>query len=222
LPEHEEASIRKEMLERSSSIAYRYCPAEAAKALEFTRKHHAEFLARYGGDLAVFPDGLALAAAEQKRVGAGSQGLDPDTVARVMQERGLEHPGPRMTFPPDLLNHDQGIAAFYNPHEGVEYCVRFNQMLSGLRKKGAGLTGEEMDALRGLITDAAISPAFVRRLAAEHGAESLAASFLMRSAPPELTLEFLLRRHKGHYYRKRYPALSLLLEAPKPIERVHG
>jgi hypothetical protein len=219
IPEHEEANIRKEMLERSSSIAYRYCPAEAAKALEFAREIHAKFVAHYGGDLVVFPDGLAPAAAEQKRMAAEWRASDPDNVARVMRERGLEHPRPRMSFPPEFLNHDQGIGAFSNPDEGVEYSLRFNQVLSGLRKKGAGLTDEEGDALRHLLTDAASSPAFVRRLVAEHGAESLAETFLMRNAPSELALEFLLRRHKGQFYRKRYPALSLLQEGSKPVER---
>jgi hypothetical protein len=218
MPEHEEANIRKEMLERSSSIAYRYCPAEAAKALEFTHENHVKFVAHYGGDLVVFPDGLTLAAAEQKRMVAEWRASDPDDVARVMRERGLEHPRPRMSFPPEFLKHDQGIGSFSNPDEGVEYSLRFNQMLSGLRKKGAGLTDEEIDALQHLLTDAAISPAFVRRLAAEHGAESLTETFLMRNAPSELALEFLLRRHKGQFYRKRYPALSLQQEASKPME----
>ena len=111
------------------------------------------------------------------------------------------------------------IGAFSNPEEGVEYSLRFNQVLSGLRKKGAGLTDEEIDALQHLLTDAAISPAFVRRLVAEHGAESLTETFLMRNAPSELALEFLLRRHKGQFYRKRYPTLSLLQAASKPMGR---
>jgi hypothetical protein len=95
------------------------------------------------------------------------------------------------------LNHDQGIGAFSNLDEGVEYSLRFNQVLSGLRKKGASLTDEEMDALRQILTAAAISPAFGRRLVAEHEAESLTETFLMQNAPSELALEFLLRRHKG-------------------------
>ena len=102
---------------------------------------------------------------------------------------------------------------------GLEFSLRFNQVLSGLRKKGIGLTDEEIDALQHLLTDGAISPAFVRRLVAEHGAESLTESFLMRNAPSGLALEFLLRRHKGQFYRKRYPALSLLQEGSKPMER---
>jgi hypothetical protein len=39
-----------------------------------------------------------------------------------MRERGLEHPRPRMSFPPEFLNHDQGIGALSNPDEVVEYC----------------------------------------------------------------------------------------------------
>jgi hypothetical protein len=59
--------------------------------------------------------------------------------------------------------HDQGIAAFSNPDEGEEYLLHFNPVLSGLRKKGAGLTDEESDALRNAMVDEAISPAFIRR-----------------------------------------------------------
>jgi hypothetical protein len=40
----------------------------------------------------------------------------------------------------------------------------------------------------------------------------------MRNAPSGLALEFLLRRHKGQFYRKRYPTLSLLQAASKPME----
>jgi hypothetical protein len=184
------------MLERSSAFAYRYCPAEAAKAMKFAAQLHGKFVAHYGGDLDVFPDGLALAAAEQKRMAAEWQAADPEDVARVMRERGLEHPRPSMNFPPGFLNHDQGIGAFSNPDEGMEFSLRFNQVLSGLRKRGASLTDQEMDALRHFVTGAKISPAFVQRLVAEHGAESLTETFLMRNAPSELALEFLLRCHK--------------------------
>jgi hypothetical protein len=210
LPEQEEARIRQETFERSSSIAYCYCPKEAAQALEFTREIHARFVAYHGSDLVVFPDGLTLAAAEQKRMAAEWRTAEADHVARVMRERGLEHPRPNMSFPPAFLKHDQGIGAFSNPDEGVEYSLRFNQVLSGLGKNGVGLTDDEIDTLRHLVTDAAISPAFIRRLVSEHGAESLAETFLVRNTPSELTLEFLLRRYKGQFYRQRYPTLALL------------
>lgn len=130
-----------------------------------------------------------------------------------MEQRGLNHPRPRMNLPPEFLNHEAGIGAFSNPEEGVEFMLGFNHLLSGLRKKARGLTEDEMHAVRGFVTSAATSPAFVRRLAAEHGAESIAETFLLRAGPPELALEFVLRRHKGQFFRKRYPSLSLLQPA---------
>jgi hypothetical protein len=212
LPESQEADLRKEMLEEFSANAYRYCPTEAAKALELTRKHHAEFVAERGDDLVVYPDGLAVAAAEQKRLEAKWRGAAPGVIARVMGQHGLEHARPQMNFPPEFLEHDDGIGAFFNPDEGEEFFLGFNYVLSGLRKKGAGLTDDEADALRHLLTDGSVSPAFVERLAREHGAESIAEAFLIRDVPAELALAFLLRRHKGQFYRKRYPTMSLVQE----------
>jgi hypothetical protein len=209
LPESEDLTLSKEMIERSSAIAYRYCPAEAAKAREFTDEQLTRFVAYYGDDLVTFPDGLALAAAEQRRMESEWRAADAEKVAETMRVHGLEHPRPRMTFPPDFLNHDQGIGAFFNPNEGVEFMLGFNHVLSALSKRGVGLNEDESRALQGLVTSAAISPAFVRRLVADSGAESIAETFLMRDDPPDLAFEFLLRRHKGHFYRKRYPTLSL-------------
>jgi hypothetical protein len=214
MPESAEPNLRKEMLEGSSAIAYRYCAAEAAKAREFTREHRAKFVAHYGGDLTMFPDGLTLAAAEQRRMEAEWAATDPQKVAQSMQAQGLPHPRPRMSFPPEFLKHDQGIGAFFNPEEGIEFLLLFNQVRSGLEKKGVGLNEDELRALQGLITGEAISPAFVRRLVAEHGVDSIAEAFLLRDAPSDLALDFLLRRYKGHFYRTRYPTLSLRGQLP--------
>ena len=212
LPESEESKLRKEMIEHSSAIVYRYCPAEAAKAREFTGNHHARFVAHYGSDLMTYPDGLALAAAEQRRMEAEWRRVDAEKVAQTMRAHGLQHPRPRMTFPSEFLNHDQGIGAFFNPEEGIEYMLKFNHVLSALGKRGVGLNEDELQALQGLMASEAISPAFVRRLVADHGAESIAAGFLMRDVPSDLALDFLLRLNKGHFYRKRYPSLSLRRE----------
>jgi len=209
MPDPEEAVIRKEMLETASAIAYRYCPDEAEKARELTRELHAKFVAHYGGDLVSFSDGLALAAAEQKRM-EGEWAVKPEHAARIMAERGLHHPRPSMKLPPEFLNHELGIGSFSNPGEGMEFMLGFNHLVSGFRKQGRGLTEDELHAVRGFIVSAAASPAFVRRLAAEHGAQSVAETFLLRDCPPEWALEVLLRRHKGQFYRKRYPSLALL------------
>ena len=210
VPEHEETRLRKEMLESHPGIAYRYCPVEAAQARAANRKQHEDFVAYCGGDLAVHPDGLTLAVAEQKRTTTLWQAADQEHVRRVMRDRGLEQPRPPMRFPREFLDHDQGIGAFYNPEEGQEFMLGFNHVLSGLRKQGVGLSDAERDALRHFVRDRCVSPAFVQRLVREHGAVSLLETFHLRDLPPAQALAFLLRCHKGRFYRNRYPSLSLV------------
>jgi hypothetical protein len=210
VPESKDPQLRREMLELNSSIAYRYCPAEAEQARASNRKNYADFVAYCGGDLVVYPDGLALAAAEQKRMETLWRAADPDHVSRVMRERGLTQPRPTMRFPREILDHEQGIGVFYNPDEGQEIMLGFNHVLSGLRKQGEGLTDAERDALDHFMKDRAVSPAFVQRLVREHGAASLLDNFQLRRLPPDLALALLLRCHKGRFYRNRYPSVSLV------------
>jgi Protein of unknown function (DUF3843) len=210
VPPAEEANLRRDMLERSCTIAYRYCPEEAAKARESNRRHFNEFVAHYGNDLVVHPDGLTLAAAEQKRMESLWRAAAQEDVHRVMRERGLEHPRPPMKYPREFLDHEQGIGAFYNPEEGLECSLYFNAILSGLGKKGTGLSAEERFALRHFVDSEAISPAFIHRLVHDHGAESFIETFYLRHLPAGRALALLLRCFKGHFYRKRYPTLALL------------
>lgn len=210
LPESEDVRLRKQMLESASTIAYRYCLAEAEQAREVTRKLHENFVEHHGGDLAVFPDGMAVAAAQQKRLDAGFAVSDSKKGASITGQGVLKSSPPQIRLPPEFLNHKQGIGMFSNPEEGTEFILGFNHVLSGLRKKGGALTQEEVNALQCLVTGAGVSPAFVWRLATEYGAESIAEAFLLRHVPPEWALEFLLRRHKGHFFRKRYPSIALV------------
>lgn len=210
LPEAEDAMLRKRMLEMSPAIAYRYCPAEAAQARASILRLHAEFVAYHGDDLAVFPDGLALASAEQKRLEARWQAADQEDVRRIRNERGLTQSRPQMQFPRSILDHDQGIGMFFNPDEGQDHMLGFKHVMSGMRKQGDGLSGTERLVLRNLVTSQNISLAFVERLIREYGAESLLETFHLRSLPPERTLAFLLRCHKGRFFRNRYPLLALV------------
>ena len=54
------------------------------------------------------------------------------------------------------------------------------------------------------------SPGFVRRVAEEHGSESIAAAFMLAKQQEAFVLEYLLRRYKGRFYRPRYPSLTLV------------
>ena len=69
----------------------------------------------------MYPDGVALAAAEQQRMETRWRAAEPEHVRRFMRERGLEKPRPPMQFSREFLDPDQGLGAFYNPEEGL--CI---------------------------------------------------------------------------------------------------
>jgi glycerol-3-phosphate dehydrogenase len=102
-----------------------------------------------------------------------------------------------------------GIGVQFNPAEDQEMMASFNAIVSGLQKHGEQLTDDEGESIRALLHAEAISPDFVRTVVREYGDASVAAAFLIqRETVPEY-LEYLLRRYKGHFYRRRYPSLSL-------------
>lgn len=201
--------LRRDMLLKSSRIAYRYCEPEAEIVRKQALNHHAGFVAHYGTELKVFPSGLDLAAAEQKRMKKGWSAAKPADVDSAMKKGGLSKPQPDMQYPPHILQHEAGIGAFSDPQEGVEYQFYFDHVISGLRKQGGDLTADEEQAIRGAMKSPAICPAFIRHLVAEHGAESIATAFLLRGHPADAALEVLLRRYKGEHYRRRFPPISL-------------
>ena len=86
----------------------------------------------------------------------------------------------------------------------------FDLLLSGLDRKGEGLTDDEKDVTKGFISSEAVSPAFVKRVVQEHCGESIKAAFHLPKDSPDHWLDYLLRCHKGHFFRKRYPTLSVI------------
>ena len=200
--------IRNNFLEKSSSIAYRYCPDLAQKARDTTREMHANFLNAYGSDVAVFSDGISMAAAEQKRMDhefAAKAGKD---FAAMMKKHKSSRPSPSMAFDQIFLEHKDGIGVFFNPDEGTEYLANFNSLLACFRKKEEALTEEEQEMIFALIRDPAVSTAFWRRFVREHGAKSIGKAYLIANFQESPDLEYLLRRFKGEYFRKRYPCIS--------------
>ena len=86
----------------------------------------------------------------------------------------------------------------------------FTTLVAGLKKKGVDLVEDEELSGRGFFESEAISPKFVRRVLEEYGDESVKAAFLLRGDVPSYWLDYLLRNRKGHFYRKRYPTLSVV------------
>jgi hypothetical protein len=72
------------------------------------------------------------------------------------------------------------------------------------------VTADEAEMLRQFLYADAISPQFVHKLVQDYGDASIAAAFLIPQDCDKYYLEYLLRRYKGHFYRKRYPSLTIV------------
>ena len=109
------------------------------------------------------------------------------------------------------MQFDSGVKTFlFNPTEGQELMEGFNAIVSGLQKHGEHMTDDEAESLRAFLYSDAISTEFVRTVVRDYGDASIASAFLIqREAAPQY-LEYLLRKYKGHFYRRRYPSLTLV------------
>lgn len=192
------------------AMYYRYSPEDLTKARDLVRKQYDEFVTRHGKDWVAYPDGLAMAADWQRAAMEKIAALSPAERARFMKTHGLKTPSPRMNLPRELLEFKNGIGVYFNPEEGQEIVQDFNDLLSGLKKKGVDLTPDEEGAVRGWFLSESISPGFVRRLVEAYGSESIEAAFMLGKQRRDDALEYLLRRYKGRFYRPRYPTLTLV------------
>jgi len=191
-------------------IAYRYCAELAEKARQANEFQYNEFIKYHGNDLVIYPNGLSMAADRQKEICLQWESKPKEVVARAIDKHKLKGPQPDMPFPRDLLESENGVGVYYNPDEGTEIMNGFNSIISGLKKRGENLNEEEERAIRSLIWSDLVSPKFVRRLTQDYGSESVEAAFLIRGGHDESHVDYLLRRYKGAYYRRRFPHIALV------------
>lgn len=188
----------------------RYCEGYASKAAEHCRTHYEKQVAAFGKDLVVFPDGLSFASFLENWARQPFQDLSPEEREKVQGMYGLTQSGPRLDFPEALVRSEHEIGVFFSPEEHMEVMDHFDTLIRGLENRSQPLPEDEADAIRGFINSPQISPAFVRHVAALHGVDSIKSAFLLGACDDEYCLEYLLRRHKGAYFKKRYPPMALV------------
>jgi len=205
------SEMKRNFFERNSAVAYRYCPDRAQRACDIATEHFADFVRYHGSDLAVFPDGLSAAAAEQKRMRIFSEAKAGKNLAEILEKYGREHAAPSMGLPKEFIENGKGVALFYHEGEGTEMIEGYDILLSALGNRSDLLSRKEMEILQAFIEEDTISPAFVHRVIREAGSAGLKRLYFLSGDTTE-GIEYLLRRFKGFYYRKRYPCISLLDE----------
>lgn len=202
--------FKKEMKTKTSIIC-RYWKEQEQLVQEKFAVDVKRMLEYHGRDLIIYPDGLSLAADFEREMQAIWDSLPPEKVKLAIEKLGMKEPRTDAQYPKDLLEHKDGLAVFINPDEGKEILLYYNTLTSGLKKNGEDLEEDELETIQGVMNSAAISPAFMRRLLREHGGEdSIKVTFMLTKCSQSYWLEYLLRSRKGHYYRKRFPQLSVI------------
>ena len=202
--------IKRDFPLQASQVVYRYCPALAAKAREHLGKHYQQFVNYFSTDLVIYPDGKTMAEDMRKFHQSQFASAPKAEVEALLQRHHLSASSPQIDWSPDLLACDDGVGVYFNPEEGQEMMMSFDEVRRGFQKQGGDLTGDESEMIRQFLYADAISPHFVRKLVQDYGDASIAAAFLIPQDCDKHYLEYLLRRYKGHFYQKRYPSLSII------------
>jgi hypothetical protein len=202
-------TIRRSMIEKSPAIVYRYRPDLAERARQMAGKQQVDFVRFHGSDLAVFPDGITAAAAEQRRWREQAENQLGADLPAWRAKHGLDQTGPKLSWPAHLIDCTRGVALFYHEGDGVEIMSDFDVLRSALGRSGTPLTEGETEVLQASMESPATSPAFVRRVLQQYGSAGLAASYFL-PVGDAIEVEYLLHRFKGASFRRRYPSLSLL------------
>jgi hypothetical protein len=210
VPEDVIDQLKQEFPLKAPQVVYRYRDDLAERARELVREQYQEFVDYYEKELVIYADGAAMATDMQTFLTHHNASKPKEAVAEVLEKHHLTDISPQMSFPPDLLEATDGIGVYCNPDEGQEMMMSFDDVLSGFQKQGRDLSEDESEMVRQFLYSDAISPQFVRKLVQEHGDASIASSFMIPRECDQHYLEYLFRRYKGHFYRKRYPSITLV------------
>jgi hypothetical protein len=202
--------LKNTMIRQSSSLVYRCSKEHEQKAMEQMAKLHSSALAFYGKDMSVYPDGLSMAADWQRELRQNWASRSPEVIKEVIRKHSLKHNHPSISIPKDILESKDGVGVFLNPDCGKEIMTNFNYMTAGFQRRGVGLSEDEEYAIRGFIRSDTLSPRFVLRMVDEYGDESIKSSFRLTDTNEGYWLDYLSRCYKGAFFRKCYPAISLV------------
>ena len=213
------AAFRREFILTKPGVAYRYCPDLLAKARESEAREREFFLRFYGNELVLHPDGLAMAAGEQRRMREACEARAAElgvNAAKALKKHGNASGRTNMPLPEDLLGSKRPVALFYAAGVGVEMAETFDAVLSGLRKTAfVEMSDEERDAVSGFVESNRLSPEFVRRVARDEGSDGIVGFYCgdargFDAATKQKVVEYLLRRYKGERFRGRFPNVSVM------------
>ena len=184
---------------KNPTIEYQFDVTKLEKAREALLTIYDDSLNFFKSDLGHFANGIEMA----------SQLKAKDMAVRKLKNPDDKTEGREYSFPDDIMNYEKGIGYFLNINEGIELFLGYNDLISGLQKKGEPLTQDEGESLFQFITGVNTSPEFVKRVLKDHPADAILQLFFLEELETEQALNYLFRCYKGDYYQIRYPNIKL-------------
>ena len=131
-------------------------------------------------------------------------------VEALLQRHHLLHHPRQIDWSPDLLACEDGIGVYFNPEEGQEMMTSVRRGAPWLAKTrercdGGRNGGHQTIPLRRCYQ----SPICAQTRAGLWGRLHCRSVFDPQDCDTYY-LEYLLRRYKGHFYRQRYPSLTIV------------
>ena len=197
-------------LQRKSTVTYRYLKNLLQEAIEHTENYYNAFVDYFGDDLVVFPDGQTMQSALQDFSVKRFENISREERAEMQKKYGAQNPWGGFNLSQNLLKRQDGIAVYFERSEGIQMMTFFNDIQSGLEKKGEFLDADELAAIRGFITSINTSPDFVKKVIKGQAIRSVRQAFLIQHGSDDLLMSFLFRCYKGHYFRNYYPGMSII------------
>jgi len=182
----------------NTRVVARYWKERDEKVREFAAEYFRKIQDFYGKNLVLFPSDRDWHQAQKNWHAAYA--------------KSLGQPGrvPDIPLPEELRGCKNGIGVFIDTLEGEEIMSDFNDVISGLKKNGDTCTPDECEMIRNWIDSLSISPAFVHRVLKEYGGEESIKYSFRWETDDSCWLDYMLRRHKGDFYRRRFPPLSVV------------
>lgn len=202
----EAQKLKNTFLRKTQTIAYRYCDDLLDKAKKSVSEQYKHFVEYHGKDYVIYPDGHSMTADLRKQYSLYNESKLKSAGSRKNKDDELSDL--KKSFPPELLESNNGVGVYFNPDEGQEIIREFYDVINGLKKKGANLNEDELYCIRGFINSTVISPLFVKKLVEECSDDSVSVAFLIPYGFSKYYLDYLLRKYKGDFYRNRYPRIS--------------
>jgi len=202
--------LKNNFVRKSTRIVYRYDKKLLAKAYDSVKGHYDDFKAFFKDDLVIFKDGKSMKLALETKDQQKNDVLSKIGLNLLFNKNKIKDPSPKMNLSNDILESKNGIGLYFNPDEGMEIMLFFDDLNKGFSKKGENLTPDEKETIREFISSRAISPNFVQKMIAKNGDSSIAASFNIHKDVK--CTNYLLHQYKGHFYRNKYPEISFKID----------